>query len=136
MTKSTVSDAEVKKVIGDFLEMGHAENIIAMFKHDSSYYDWTGELLVDERLNVRLGLAIIFEELALTDSEQVKNAIPSLVKVIETEAEPLYRGEALSLLGIIQDKTVLPVVKNALNDPSPQVREMAQMVLEELGDTE
>lgn len=132
MPATTVTDTETKKVIGDFLEMGHAENIIAMFRHEPAYYEWVGELLVDERLNVRLGLSVMFEELRLLDPNNVNKAIPSLIKVIENESEPLYRGEAISLLGLIGDVTSLPVIKNALQDDNPQVREMAELVIEEI----
>ena len=34
-----VSDEELLKVIADFLEMGHVENIVAMFADDPRYYD-------------------------------------------------------------------------------------------------
>lgn len=132
MTESTVSNQETKKVIGDFLEMGHAENIIAMFRHEPAYYEWVGELLVDERLNVRLGLNVMFEELITMDPENVNKAIPSLIDVVENEEEPLYRGEAISLLGLIGNAISLSVIKNALQDDSPQVREMAEIVLEEM----
>ncbi|HKJ64757.1 MAG TPA: hypothetical protein VJ969_05110, partial [Desulfopila sp.] len=60
---STVNDEELKKVIADFLEMGHVENIIAMFRRNPAYFDWSGELLEDDRFNVRLGLTILFEEM-------------------------------------------------------------------------
>lgn len=127
----TVSDDETKKVIGNFLDMGHAENIIAMIKNDDSIYNWIGELLIDERFNVRLGLAIVLEELKESEPEKTLLAIPSLLQCLENP-EPLYRGEAISLLGIINDKNTLPQIKAHLNDPSPQVREMAEMIIEEM----
>ncbi len=55
--------AELITVIGDFLEMGHVENIMAMFKQDTSLYALSGELLRDERFMVRMGMAVLFEEL-------------------------------------------------------------------------
>ncbi len=58
-----VSDAELKKVIADFLEMGHIENIVSMFRQDPQYYMWSGDILKDERFNVRLGMTVLFEEL-------------------------------------------------------------------------
>lgn len=131
MIQDTVSDEETKKVIADFLELGHVENIIAMFQHDPTYYSWVGELLVDQRLNVRLGLFILFEELKLTEPKTITLAINSLLPILHHE-EPLFRGEALSLLGIIGDPLTIPVITRALDDPSPQVREMAAMVLDEI----
>ena len=58
-----VSDEELRKVIADFLEMGHVENIVAMFKQELLYYDWVGALLKDERFAVRLGISVLFEYL-------------------------------------------------------------------------
>ena len=40
---------DMLQVIGDFLELGHVENIVAMFKQDRSLYNLTGALLRDER---------------------------------------------------------------------------------------
>ncbi|MGL1932841.1 MAG: adaptin domain-containing protein [Desulfotalea sp.] len=127
----TVSDEDTKKVIGNFLDMGHSENIIAMVKADHSIYAWFGELLVDERFNVRLGLAIVLESLKETEPEAILLATPSLLECLQNP-EPLYRGEAISLLGIIDDKTTLPHIKKCLADPSPQVIEMAEIIIEEM----
>ncbi len=129
--KSEVSDQELKKVIGDFLEMGHADNIVAMFRRHPDYYSWTGELLDDDRFNVRLGISILFEELSRIQPEQTALAIPSLVKLLDKES-PLLRGEATSVLGIIGTKTALAHVRRMSEDESPQVREVAEIILEEL----
>ena len=47
-----VSDAELLSVIKDFLEMGHVDNIVAMFDRDPRYFKWTGDILQDERFAV------------------------------------------------------------------------------------
>lgn len=125
-----VSDEELKKVIADFLEMGHIENIVAMFRQDPSYYSWSGELLMDERLNVRLGMAVLFEELKEIQGDLLEKAVPSLLPLLENQ-EPLYRGEAVSLLGIINTPEALSHVTKVKDDPSPQVREMVEIVLTE-----
>ena len=131
MKNDTVSDTETKKVIGDFLELGYVENIIAMFRHDPSYYGWVGELLVDERFNVRIGLMILFEELQETEPKNTQKAVTSLLPILQ-HPEPLFRGEALSLLGVIADPETIPAIAHSLHDPSPQVREMAQLILDEI----
>ena len=43
-----VSESELKQVIADFLEMGHVENIVAMFRKEPLYYSWVGDILDDE----------------------------------------------------------------------------------------
>lgn len=126
----TVSDQELKRVIADFLDMGHVENIVAMFRHEPRYYEWTGELLRDERFSVRLGMSVLLEELRETHADHVELAIPSLAALLDAE-EPLLRGEAVSLLGIIGSAKALEYVRRQRNDPSPQVREVVELVLQE-----
>ena len=128
--KTEVSDQDLKKVIADFLDMGHVENIVAMFRREPQYYEWTGELLRDERFSVRLGLSVLFEELVEIQPDKLPLAIPSLVEVLNSE-ESLFRGEAVSLLGIIGTGAAFSHVRKLLNDDSPQVREMVELVLEE-----
>jgi hypothetical protein len=124
-----VSDDELKKVIKDFLEMGYVENIVAMFRRDPRYYAWTGEILDDERFNVRLGVSVLFEELQPLQPERLVLAIPSLALLLQS-ASTLIRGEAINVLGIIGTDEAISLVREMLGDPSPQVREMAELVLE------
>lgn len=128
--ENQVSDGELKRVIADFLDQGHIENIVAMFRREPMYYLWTGELLTDERFSVRLGISVLFEELRELQPKRLSLAIPSLVAVLNS-SEPLYRGEAISLLGIIGSEEALDHVRALSDDPSPQVREVVQMVLDE-----
>lgn len=128
---SEVSDTELKKVIGDFLEMGHVENIVAMFRRDPRYYAWTGEILDDERLAVRLGVSILFEDLKALQPEKLPLAIPSLTGLLKSESANI-RGEAVGVLGIIGTEEACVKIRSMADDPSPQVREMVEVVLEDL----
>ena len=114
---------DMLQVIGDFLELGHAENIVAMFKQDRSLYNLTGNLLRDERFTVRLGIAVLFEELAANHPEDIPLAIPSLLPLLQ-EKNPILRGEAATILGIIGSDTALKQLITLENDPDPQVREI------------
>ncbi|MEE4243573.1 MAG: HEAT repeat domain-containing protein [Desulfopila sp.] len=125
-----VSDTELKKVIGDFLEMGYVDNIVSMFRKEPQYLDWTGELLQDERFNVRLGLTILFEELADLNPSLPARAVPSLKKLLKNKSA-LIRGEAIGILGIIGTKETLHLITEMKDDPSPQVRDMVALALEE-----
>lgn len=128
--KKEVSDSELQKVIADFLEMGHVENIVEMFKQDFRYYGWVGELLDDERFNVRLGLSVLFQELKLCCPHDVQLAVPSLCKALDNDKAHV-RGEAANVLGIIGNSEARLCVSKVLQDESPQVREVAKDVLEE-----
>lgn len=123
-----VTDSELKKVIADFLEMGHVENIISMFKKEPRYYDWTGDILEDDRFNVRLGLTILFEELQNSGERHVARAVPALQPLLNHDS-PLIRGEAVSILGIIGTKEAKKLILTMRDDSSPQVREMVGIAL-------
>ena len=127
---NAVSDKELKMVIADFLDQGHVENIVAMFRREPMYYAWTGDILRDERLSVRLGISVLFEELQQIQPEKLELAIPSLIELL-TADQPLLRGEAISLLGIIGGQEAMDLVRLQVHDPDPQVREMVQLVLGE-----
>ena len=129
-SRHTVSDQELKRVIADFLDMGHVENIVAMFRHEPRCYAWTGDILRDERFTVRLGLSVLFEELRETHADHVGLAIPSLAELLDDQ-EPLLRGEAVSLLGIIGGEEALEYVRRQQGDPSPRVREVVELILQE-----
>lgn len=128
---TAVTDTELKKVIADFLEMGHVENIVAMFRREPAYYAWTGELLDDERFAVRVGMAVLFEELKHLQPEKLPLAIPSLVSLLNSDSANI-RGEAIGMLGIIATDEAVEHIRNMTEDPSPQVQEMVELVLEEL----
>lgn len=117
-------DTELLKVIGDFLEMGHVENIMAMFKRDLSLYGMTGELLRDERYIVRMGMAVLFEELQAIRPQEVALAVPALLPLLKDETA-WVRGEAVNILGIIASDEAREHLKTMLHDPDPQVREIA-----------
>jgi len=128
-----VSDAELCRVMQDFLEMGHVENIVAMYKQDPRYYDWTGRLLDDERFAVRLGVSVLFEYLREARPKDIGRAVPSLARALEDE-RPWIRGEAVSVLGIIATPEAVALLRKAAADPDPQVREVAADLLEGIGD--
>lgn len=130
-SRNSVSDQDLKQVIADFLDQGHVENIIAMFRREPRYYAWTGDILRDQRFSVRLGISVLFEELQLIQPDKLDLAIPSLLELLAAN-EPLLRGEAISLLGIIGNEAAMQIIRKNIDDPDPQVREMVQLVLGEL----
>lgn len=121
-------DIDIVQVICDFLELGHVENIVAMFKQDKSLYGLTGDLLRDERFTVRLGAAVLFEELASIRPRETTRAIPSLLPLLQ-EQNPILRGEAATILGIIGTDDAMAHLEKLKNDPDPQVREIITDIL-------
>ncbi|MBM9537840.1 HEAT repeat domain-containing protein [Desulfobulbus alkaliphilus] len=123
-----VSDDDLLEVIADFLALGHVENIVAMFRQDQRLFAWAGRLLTDNRLSVRLGVSVLFEHLAEICPEKTSLAIPSLERQLVHPTD-WVRGEAASVLAIIGNDEALSLIHPLVNDPSPQVREVARDIL-------
>ncbi|KAF0189145.1 MAG: PBS lyase HEAT domain-containing [Desulfobulbaceae bacterium] len=128
-----VSDTELKKVIGDFLDMGLVENIVAMFQREPRYFPWIAEILNDSRFQVRLGVSVLMENLSLAQPDQTDLATPSLLALLRAEPSlPTYvRGEAVSVLAIIGSPAAMVGVRAMALDPDPLVAEIALDILGE-----
>lgn len=122
------NDPQLVAVIADFLEMGHVENIMAMFKQDPGLYSLVGHVLRDERFMVRLGVAVLFEELKAVRPAEIALAVPCLVPLLAAST-PWVRGEAVNILGIIGTPEALAHIRALADDPEPQIREMAGDIL-------
>ena len=119
-----VSREELIKVIADFLEMGHVDNIIAMFRQDSTMYGLSADVLEDERFMVRMGMAVLFEELAGTEGADLLNlAVPGLAGLL-THKTSYVRGEGANLLAIINTPEARCALEKFKNDPDSQVQEI------------
>ena len=79
---------------------------------------------------VRIGVAVLFEELQQTKPAEVELAIPSLLPLL-SDQDPHIRGEAANLLGIIGSKKALTALEPLRNDPDPQVKEIVTDILAE-----
>jgi HEAT repeat protein len=124
MDQTTEKDRELLQVIADFLEQGLAENIAAMYRQDPALHRLTGELLRDQRFMVRMGVAVLYEELAATRSpEELSRAIPALQPLLAAPT-PYMRGEACTVLGLIDTPESRTLLQDMTNDPDPQVREI------------
>lgn len=123
-----ISTEELLKTIADFLEMGHAENVVALFKKDTTMYSLSGDLLRDERFSVRLGTAVLFEELTQLRPQEVKLALPSLLPLLK-EPDPFLRGEAANIIGIINAEEGLAHLRDLQDDPNSQVAEIVTDIL-------
>jgi HEAT repeat protein len=125
------SPSVLKKLIADHMEDGYLENIIDMFKHDSSLYTYVGELMTDERLRVRIGVSALIETLREEDPDNVSNAIPSLFPLLKNQ-DPIRRGDAAYILGIIGNRYAIPFLKEIENDEDENVRTIVKEAIEEI----
>lgn len=122
---------ELRSLIADHMEAGFLENIIDMFRHDSSLYDLVGELIQDERVRVRMGVTAMMEELKIRDGYNISRAVEPLLPLLCHE-EDFVRGDALNLLAIAGGKCVIPFLEEALTDKNPNIRLIAGEAIEEI----
>lgn len=132
MNRINISPEELKKMLADYLEKGFLENIIDMFRHDKSLYPLIGELMTDERVRVRLGMSALVETMKQEDPEHIKKAVPGILPLLKNP-EPVIRGDAAYLLGIIGHSDSIPLLKEiADNDGNPDVRLIAKEAIDEI----
>jgi HEAT repeat protein len=124
-------DPGLVTMIADYMEKGFLENIVDMFRHDSTLYSLVGELIQDERVRVRIGVTALMEELRVLDAPNVPAAVSPLLPLLDHE-NPVVRGDVSNILGIIADETVLPFLEKGLNDDNPNVRLILREAIEEI----
>ncbi|MDH4232303.1 MAG: HEAT repeat domain-containing protein, partial [Nitrospirota bacterium] len=125
------SDQSLITLIADYMENGFLENIIDMFRHDSSLYALIGSLIQDERVRVRIGITALVEELKKLDAENISAAVHSLLPLL-SHTEPVVRGDAANLLGIIGGRKALLPLAKLLEDLDENVRLIAKEAIEEI----
>ena len=125
------SDQSLITLIADYMENGFLENIIDMFRHDRSLYSLIGSLIQDERVRVRIGITALMEELKKLDAINIFGAVHGLLPLL-AHTEPVVRGDAANLLGIIGEKKALLPLEKLLEDESENVRMIAKEAIEEI----
>ncbi len=121
------------KMLAEYMEGGFLDNIIAMFRHDKSYYPYIGVLLGDERMGVRIGTFALVETLMSEDEVNVLLAIPGIAKLLQ-DPHATIRGDAAHLLGVIGHKDALPYLTAAANDEHDLVRENVEEAIKEINE--
>ncbi len=131
MADSNPIDMTMASMIADYMERGFLENIIDMFIHDSGLYELIGELILDERVRVRIGVTALMEELRVKDSGNISRALPNLLPLVD-HGDPVVRGDSSNLIGIIGDERALPSLEKLLADENKNVRIITGEAIEEI----
>jgi HEAT repeat protein len=122
---------EMKSMIADYMEKGFLENIVVLFKHDKNLYGYVGDLMADERIRVRIGVAALMESLKKDDTENVLKAVPHIIPLLKNQ-NPVIRGDAAYLLGIIGHTVAIPYLKEKEEDEDSNVRVIAKEAIEDI----
>ncbi len=121
----------MKTMLIDYMGKGFLDNIIALFRQDSTVYRYLADMLGDDNIRVRLGATALVEELVRDHRRELQSAVPGVVALLKHE-NPTIRGDAASVLGIIKDKGSAGALRECLEDSHPGVREAARDALEEM----
>lgn len=113
------------------MEGGMLDNIIDMFRHDKDLYSIVTDLLTDERMRVRIGVTALLETLIHEDTENVKKTVPQVVSLLKSE-NPVIRGDAANILGIIGDTDVIPFLREMSADENENVRIISRESVEDI----
>ena len=127
-----MQDHEMKAMLIDYMGKGFLENIIALFKQDSSLYRFIADMLGNEHIRVRLGATALVEELVLEHRSELHAAVPAIIELLKHE-NPTIRGDAASVLGTIRDRSACEALEACLQDSHPGVREAVKDALSEIG---
>jgi len=123
--------------VTDYLEEVLAEGNIKYANKLIKRYPQALENVIDlmadpeARINVRLGVGVIIEELA--ETEQFKAVIPRLIDYLSDE-DARIRGDACHYLSLTGDPAYIPLIEKLLSDGSEEVRDIAQDSLDELAE--
>lgn len=122
----------MKAMLIEYMGRGFLDNIIAMFRQDSSLSRFAADMLGDENLRVRLGTVALVEELAAEHGTDLRLAVPGLIELLKHD-NPTIRGDAASMLGTIKDGSARAALEACLQDSHPGVREAARDALADMG---
>jgi HEAT repeat protein len=131
MADDETIDMTTVSMIADYMEKGFLENIIDMFIHDGSLYELIGELIQDERVRVRVGITALMEDLKVKDGGNIPRALSNLLPLL-AHSDPVVRGDASNLTGIIGDERALPSLEKLRADENRNVRIIAEEAIEEI----
>lgn len=136
MLENQESSTDFRSMIKDYMNNGYLENIVALFKQEDikpfafSLYELIPEMLIDERIRVRVGVATLVEELMAWQPEKLFHLIPVIGNMLNSE-NPTLRGDAASILQTLSHKEALTYLQKHV-DENFQVKEIIKDAIEEL----
>lgn len=113
------------KYFSTLLETGRLEKTVALLRQHPDAVTGLLTLLqtLDTPMAVRIGVGAVVEELA--DEGLPPAAVPPLIALAES-AQPQIRADACHYLSLVDVTAARMAIEKLLNDPDPQVREIAR----------
>lgn len=119
--------------LSELLEAGQLSQALAALQHHPHWMDTVIELVAsgESGISVRLGIGAMLDDLAGT--AYLTEHLDALARLLESENHGV-RSDAVHYLGLSHSPAALPYLKQALQDPHEEVREIAQETLDELAE--
>jgi HEAT repeat protein len=127
-------EAEVREfaeLLSENLGTGNLDQVISLFQYNETLYETIGLLVKSEKMNVRIGISAVMEELFDAGTIKTEKAITSIQPLLKDQ-NPVVRGDAANLIGIIGKKEHLFLLESLLNDENFQVIEVAKEAIDEI----
>lgn len=127
----TGSDEGFASYFSHLLETGRAHKVADQLRDEPQALPQLIGLLQTETtpMAARIGVGVVLEE--LEGSELLRQALPELVALARS-ARANLRADAAHFLGLTRSGDATPMLRELLNDPHPDVREIASDSLEML----
>ena len=117
--------------LADRLDKGDFRGAVALAREHPEFLQAVFELLAEPetKINVRLGIGALMEE--LEGSDALRDSVEALGELARHES-PQIRADACHYLGMTGNREAVRWLKDCLNDPDGDVREIAEESLEKL----
>jgi hypothetical protein len=122
---------EFAELLSENLGTGNLDQVISLFQYNETLYETIGLLVKSEKMNVRIGISAVMEELAEAGTLKTAAAIKNIQPLL-TDQNPVVRGDAANLIGIVGKKEHLGLLEPLLNDENFQVVEVVEEAIEEI----
>ncbi len=115
----------LREYIGHMLGEGQVKQILSLIRRDHASMAEVFELMrdADAKINLRLGIGVVMETFAA--EAWFEQYIPELEKLCQHE-DARVRADACHNLSLTGNPHVVPQLEAMLEDPSDEVREVAQ----------
>jgi len=118
------------------LKEGDASKVAEMMLQAGEIFPSFLDVLVHEKMFVRLGAMVVMEELAKRDPALARQAVDPLLERFGEASEPI-QGDLIHVIGETGDRRSIPMLKDVLKAScGPEVKEAAKDALDRLGESD
>ncbi|MBT4525224.1 MAG: HEAT repeat domain-containing protein [Deltaproteobacteria bacterium] len=122
---------EFAELLAENLSTGNLDQVISLFQYNGTLYETIGLLVKSEKMNVRIGITAVMEELLEAGLVNKKKAIENIQPLLKDQ-NPVVRGDAANLVGILGDMEHISLLEPLLKDENFQVVEVVEEAIEEI----